>query len=119
MIDQTLLTATASTIPTKDEDTELVQQVRKQMPEAARKYQWKKGQSGNMKGRPPGKTLKEFAKAYLMSLPDDEKVEYLACLPPEIVWRMAEGNPQNDVTSNGNDLIPSPILGGTSQNDKK
>ena len=60
-----------------------------------KEYQWKKGQSGNIKGRPKGKTLKEFAREYLMSLPDDEKVEYLASLPTEIVWKMAEGNPEN------------------------
>jgi len=41
-----------------------------------------------------------------MSLPDDEKVEYLASLPTEIVWKMAEGNPENksDVTSNGQSI---------------
>lgn len=69
-------------------------------------YLWKKGVSGNKKGRPKGKTLKEFAKEYLMSLPDDEKVDYLASLPTEIVWKMAEGNPdsKNDLTSNGKQI---------------
>ena len=31
-----------------------------------------------------------------MNLPDEEKTEYLATLPKEIVWKMAEGNPKQD-----------------------
>ena len=55
---------------------------------------WKKGQSGNLKGRPKGKTLKEFAREHLMSLSNKEKLEYLKQLPAEIVWKMGEGNPE-------------------------
>ena len=78
----------------------------KQVPKQLQPYIWKKGVSGNPNGRPRGKTLKEFAREYLESLPDDEKVEYLASLPTEIVWRMAEGNPatNTDITSGGEKL---------------
>ncbi len=68
----------------------------KQAPKQLQPYLWKKGVSGNPNGRPKGKTLKEFAREYLESLPDDEKIEYLASLPTEIVWKMAEGNPKNE-----------------------
>jgi len=72
-----------------------------------RPYMWKKGQSGNPNGRPKGKTLKEFAREYLESLPDDEKIDYLASLPTEIVWKMAEGNPESktDITTAGKPII--------------
>lgn len=68
----------------------------------------------NPNGRPKGKTLKEFAREMLMSMSDEEKREYLKQLPPEIVWRMSEGNPHttSDITSKGEHLLtPVPILG--------
>jgi len=77
-------------------------------------YHFVKGQEGGP-GRPKGRTLKEFAREYLESLPDDRKIEYLATLPEEIVWKMAEGNPQTDVTSMGERIIPVPIYGGESK----
>lgn len=61
-------------------------------------YQFKKGQSGNPGGKKKGtKSLKTFAREYLESLPDDEKVEYLKVMDEDLVWKMAEGNPTNEI----------------------
>lgn len=82
----------------------------KHVPKQLQPYIWKKGVSGNPNGRPKGKTLKEFAREYLQSLPDEEKIEYLASLPTEIVWKMAEGNPETntDITSKGDKIVFMP-----------
>lgn len=71
---------------------------------------FKPGFSGNPAGKKPGKTLKEFAREFLMSMDEEQKKKYLEGLDPQIVWRMAEGNPHNttDVTSGDK---PIPILG--------
>ena len=64
----------------------------------------------NPAGRPKGKTLKEYAREYLMNLPDEEKMDYLSTLPKDVVWKMAEGNPHNTQDLTSDDKPLSPIL---------
>ena len=47
-----------------------------------------------------------------MTMDDKQKEEYLKELPKDIVWKMAEGNPAQDVTSGGEKINPVPIYGG-------
>jgi hypothetical protein len=62
---------------------------------------WKKGQSGNILGRPKGKTMKEYARQYLERMTDDERDAWLEGLPKDIVWEMAEGRAKQDLDLKG------------------
>lgn len=66
-------------------------------------------------GRPKGKTLKEWARDKLMKMTEEEREDFIKTLPKDIVWRMAEGNPQTntDITSDGK---PIPIFGNVPEN---
>ncbi len=74
-----------------------------------RPWLYKKGQSGNPKGRPPGTfSLREYVKKKLAAMTDEEREEYLDGLDKKTVWEMGEGKPdqKQDVTSNGEGLNP-------------
>lgn len=77
-----------------------------QIKNSEKPWLWKKGQSGNILGRPKGKTMKEWAREYLERMTDKERDEFMEGIPKEIIWKMAEGNPKQDtdVTSDGKEL---------------
>ena len=64
---------------------------------------FKAGISGNLNGRPKGKTLKEFAREWYLNKTDEEKKTYLENLEREragFAWEMAEGKAKQDVDLN-------------------
>ena len=61
------------------------------------------GNSGNLKGRPKGQSLKEYEREKFSKMTEEQKEIFLDTISPELRYRMAEGNPKQDtdITSAG------------------
>jgi len=87
-------------------------------PNPSPENRFKVGEIHNPKGRPKGKTMKEFAREFLMMKSDEAKKKWLKGLDSGLVWRMAEGNPENktNVTIKGKPISDS-LLSDVSKDD--
>jgi len=84
-------------------------------PNQSKPWLFKPGISGNPGGRPKGSvSLKTWAKNMLSGMTDEERIEFLKGLNKIDLWKMAEGNPAQDLTSGGEKIQQIPIYGGQS-----
>jgi len=81
---------------------------RKKKAEWLAPYQYKKGQSGNPSGRPPGISLKEYARNKLLTMTEEEREEFLHGINKREIWEMAKSRPKQDtdITSKGEAITP-------------
>lgn len=73
----------------------------KQKDNSLKPWLWKKGQSGNIMGRPKGKTMKEYAREYLERMTDEERDAWLEGIDKDKIWEMAEGKAKQDMEVSG------------------
>jgi hypothetical protein len=93
-------------------DTQGTQEIRDERPQELEKIgrnpdgTFKEGHEKIPGSGRPKDTLKAYARQKLSNMTPEEKEEFLKQITPEMIWKMAEGNPKQDtdVTTNGESL---------------
>lgn len=69
----------------------------------SRPWLYKKGQSGNPGGRKKGSiSMKEWIRRKLLSMTPEQREIFLEGVPKEVIWKMAEGNPDSKLDTDVN-----------------
>ncbi len=76
-----------------EEDTTGEQPNYSKVPPQLLPHVYKKGQSGNPKGRPEGISLKEYARMKFRTMTDDEREAFFEGIDKKTLWEMGEGKP--------------------------
>ncbi len=58
------------------------------------------GNTANPNGRPKGLSLKEFWRQRLALMTDEEKLAFSSEITKDMVWKMGEGMPKQDIEGN-------------------
>ncbi len=67
------------------------------VPKQLQPYMYKKGQSGNLSGRPLGISLKEYVKRKFNTMTDEEREEFLEGIDKKSIWEMGESKPSQGI----------------------
>lgn len=70
------------------------------VPKQLQPFMYKKGQSGNPKGRPEGISMKEYVRMKFRHMSDEEREEYLEGIDKKTIWEMAEDKAKQAVDGN-------------------
>jgi len=72
------------------------------VPPQLRKYVFKVGNNANPGGRPKGsKSMKSYAREYLESMPDEDRIAFLNSVDHKTIWEMAEDKAGQGVNISG------------------
>lgn len=55
-------------------------------------------------------SLKDFAKRYILEMSERDKRAFIAQLPPDLVWKMSEGNAPTTTDTGAKRAPPVPIM---------